>query len=755
MDFFMLKIKTGKYSNLIRPGYAIIILIPLVFLFLSGYRKQGSPDQGGHAYFSIKCKGKSIVCLLQGKDTLLSKEVVPGISRLIEYVGPAVDPGKLHLTISHSGMKDTVWLYSFNYYCQGTISTIKPEKFIRSGLGQGTKAVIRNGYLVITASSAPGTFMDLDLGIKDLWNEIHPFHERQLPLLFALGALVFVVILVIIFRPSLQLLMGSVIITCGLFFLGKYLQEEFTVNVSLKTDNMIRDIDFFYGSKPEFSKDNVITYREKNNFFLTEISVKQYPFLRVDPDMDSGQVVDPVIRIRSGFLEKTLTPLSIPSGELVIHELEIRRDGKLIVQGQDPHWDFTSGRIVGEILFLQQAGELLYLLVPLIFFLCFLAAGRFINFRTLPEQILVYGFTAVIFCVVMIYPFHSDKRVMETEKRKANKFPDFTWKESTKFFPKLKLYFDDQFPGRSRIIANHNYLEYSLFNRIVISDPTVHFGKDGWMFYIGEIVKEMFQNGHPYSVFALKKIQIQLERRRDWLKSMGIRYYLLFPHITQFVYEEKLEDNLYRLNPVSKPEQVIGYLKKNSTLDIIDVNEAILDAKQKYPRDLYYRSDSHWNLFGTYFAYKAVIDYIRKDFPQIPPPVPLQEIKWDSAWKDDADLALLISLKGTIERLEYLPHHPQIKSLPSLPPPEYYEYISPEAMILLQGDNVNLPRMVMNRDSYSNYLMPYFSSHFSRQLYLWTPLFNPGIIEKEKPDIVIFEMLDRFLNDLLIDDPPY
>ncbi len=43
------------------------------------------------------------------------------------------------------------------------------------------------------------------------------------------------------------------------------------------------------------------------------------------------------------------------------------------------------------------------------------------------------------------------------------------------------------------------------------------------------------------------------------------------------------------------------------------------------------------------------------------------------------------------------------------------------------------------------------SEHFSRSVYVWTPIFIPDIVEKEHPDIVVQEILEVFIRDLLED----
>jgi hypothetical protein len=57
----------------------------------------------------------------------------------------------------------------------------------------------------------------------------------------------------------------------------------------------------------------------------------------------------------------------------------------------------------------------------------------------------------------------------------------------------------------------------------------------------------------------------------------------------------------------------------------------------------------------------------------------------------------------------------------------------------------------MFRDSFAVYLMPYLSEHFSRSVYVWTPIFIHDIVEKEDPDIVVQEVLEIFIRDLLED----
>ena len=51
----------------------------------------------------------------------------------------------------------------------------------------------------------------------------------------------------------------------------------------------------------------------------------------------------------------------------------------------------------------------------------------------------------------------------------------------------------------------------------------------------------------------------------------------------------------------------------------------------------------------------------------------------------------------------------------------------------------------MFRDSFATWLIPLLSESFSHILYSWQYTFNREIVERERPDVVIQEMVERTL----------
>ena len=60
-----------------------------------------------------------------------------------------------------------------------------------------------------------------------------------------------------------------------------------------------------------------------------------------------------------------------------------------------------------------------------------------------------------------------------------------------------------------------------------------------------------------------------------------------------------------------------------------------------------------------------------------------------------------------------------------------------------------LPRAVIFHDSFFNEMIPFLSDHFSWAIYHWAFKVDETLIAGEKPDVVIFEVTDRYLSRLL------
>src|SRR5206468_8881833 len=71
--------------------------------------------------------------------------------------------------------------------------------------------------------------------------------------------------------------------------------------------------------------------------------------------------------------------------------------------------------------------------------------------------------------------------------------------------------------------------------------------------------------------------------------------------------------------------------------------------------------------------------------------------------------------------------------------------IAEEGRLVTEIARSTLPRALVFRDSFASRLVPFLSEHFSRAVYLWQNDFDANAVIKERPDVVIQEIVGRHL----------
>ncbi|HEX2616535.1 MAG TPA: hypothetical protein VHL57_03280, partial [Flavobacteriales bacterium] len=183
---------------------------------------------------------------------------------------------------------------------------------------------------------------------------------------------------------------------------------------------------------------------------------------------------------------------------------------------------------------------------------------------------------------------------------------------------------------------------------------------------------------------------------------------------------------------------------------MIDAREELIAGRQV--RDTYFTTDIHWNPWGGYLGYKVLMDRMVQDHPELGLPCRPEDYGVEAIENDQGDLALQLALNDKLTRTIYmmLPKDaPRMKELPErgLPGEAFFKY----RPVFTQGPDPQAPKLLMFRDSFAVYLIPYLGEHFREAVYVWSPMFIPDIVEKEKPDIVVQEVMELFLSDLLHD----
>lgn len=172
------------------------------------------------------------------------------------------------------------------------------------------------------------------------------------------------------------------------------------------------------------------------------------------------------------------------------------------------------------------------------------------------------------------------------------------------------------------------------------------------------------------------------------------------------------------------------------TLDLRPVLRAAKAGGQ-----VYYRQDSHWTLRGSLAAYNAIVDaFGLADWQK-----PAQQFQWREMTRRGDLIALSGMVEDPWETIEVpdLQERPRPKDqrVPIAGLRDYREQPSFAADSGRPG-----LRVLVIGDSYAaDYLEQYFLPHISRFAFIhhWICAFDRSVVEREKPDLVIFMPVER------------
>jgi alginate O-acetyltransferase complex protein AlgJ len=328
------------------------------------------------------------------------------------------------------------------------------------------------------------------------------------------------------------------------------------------------------------------------------------------------------------------------------------------------------------------------------------------------------------------------------ENRLPAEFPALSIASLPDFPGGFERAFADRFAFRGALVHAANVASLSLG---VSTSPKVVLGHGGWLFYSGENELDLYRRSSPFSRAELAAWKKSLEARRAWLAERGIRYLLVLPPNKESVYADEMPAEFEPLHRGSRLDQLVSMLKRHSDIPVVDVRRALKNARATEP--VYAHTDTHWNDAGAFVAYGEVAGRLARWFPGLEPLERTQLIE-SHVWGPGGDLSALLALREELPERDVVllrPSNPAAREVdPRVPLPEG---AGPERIPhATEIDDPAKPKAVLLGDSFMNGLRPFLAEHFRRSLFLNTQEFPTDVIEREHPDVVIHEMLERLLN---------
>jgi hypothetical protein len=246
-----------------------------------------------------------------------------------------------------------------------------------------------------------------------------------------------------------------------------------------------------------------------------------------------------------------------------------------------------------------------------------------------------------------------------------------------------------------------------------------------------------------------------LEEQVAWCRARGIAYLPVIAPNKEGIYPEFLPFAEQHLRaPRNRCDDFVAAISPVMPLGVMDLRPVLIQAKGE--GQLYYKTDTHWTSLGAFLAVQAIHDRLHTAFPRLPR---LERSDFVTRSKEfSGDIAAMAQLRDryreTVDSLvptRAFPAHsqagtPVLGNDPAAAKAD--EPIGPNASgIAAVAENADsqLPTCILFCDSFGDGMVPYLEQCFRRFIHVRSS-FDRAVVERERPDVVIQEFAERYLD---------
>ena len=301
-------------------------------------------------------------------------------------------------------------------------------------------------------------------------------------------------------------------------------------------------------------------------------------------------------------------------------------------------------------------------------------------------------------------------------------------------------WFTDHLPFKNQLVRLGSMIQYYIFRTSV--NDAVLLGKDEWLFYVGNVNVEEdprsdYLGLNLFSDEELRLIADNLTAAEKQLNDNGCEFILFLAPNKERIYSEHMPDyygvpaESYRL------EQVTEYLRENTDINVFNADESLSAFREVNPDlQLYLRYDTHWNEQGAYVAARPLAEYLGH---------PIPDIYETHAAREDypvRDLARLIHLEDLL-----VDDHSY--NITRYCDSQFTYNEKDDKHFYSEGDSLDDRKVMLIGDSYRLSMQPFALNSFREGYSEYYYNYKKELLDREKPDIFIYETLERFLNNLM------
>ncbi len=272
-------------------------------------------------------------------------------------------------------------------------------------------------------------------------------------------------------------------------------------------------------------------------------------------------------------------------------------------------------------------------------------------------------------------------------------------------------------------------------------------GRDGWFFFSDAGSRKSMQRLPLFSDPQLQAWASSLQERQIAYRNVGTKLWLVLPPDKHSIYGHMLANGL--IGPGSgRLSQLAAYLREHTTVQVMDFSRALRAASSNKP--VFFRRDTHWNTLGQAIAYQTLMASIQEAYPSIRPRT-LDELVVTDIAQPGGDLAFMSGLAGLdpdVAPFVQWPTDTLARPKQGGSPGSVPQQALGQSALELVAPRGELSHLFMFGDSFGESLITVIGQHFENTNFWRGREFDDAAVAAAQPEVVIYEMVERYLYDL-------
>ena len=332
--------------------------------------------------------------------------------------------------------------------------------------------------------------------------------------------------------------------------------------------------------------------------------------------------------------------------------------------------------------------------------------------------------------------------VSEDENRNLASVPQLVvdGEFNDKFTAEAESWFMDHMGLRKDLINLNARIQYEVFGKM-LNQSNYHLGRFGNLNYATEAMIKDYAHLNLRTDADVAKIGSSYQKISDWLENKGVQFYYVQCWDKHSIYPEQFMASVNQIGDISKTDQVINYLRENTTVDVISPKEVLIESKKDYEVYSNWGDPTHWSERGAYIGYKYIMQEINKK----------NDFKFDVLEEDDYNITISdrgLTLNGFIHKVDMLEtfsiKEPKAKKVDKSVMGEFCE--DRRHNVWINSEVNNDTKLLLICDSYINsFIIEDIVESFSEVWLIWGDytVDMETIVEMYKPDILVYECAER------------